>query len=105
MFSRESVGACRKDFGLSIESFMKKDILCIYMRTRLTKWGNSYAIRLPKQLVEELQLEESELSLEKKGDHLTLRKPEKEKQLAVLLKDVKVQEELDWGKARGKEAW
>lgn len=62
------------------------------MKTKIAKWGNSYALRLPKQLIEDLQLEETdELQLESEGDALILRKPSKELQLKELLKDMQPQ--------------
>lgn len=76
------------------------------MKAKLTKWGNSYAVRIPKQLVEELQLtDESELLLEAKDNGFLLTKPKKKKQLADILKNMQPQKEVDWGAARGKEAW
>lgn len=75
------------------------------MRTKIAKWGNSYALRLPKQLVEELQLEKAELQLESEGGAIILRKPSKELQLKELLKGMQQQKEMDWGAGRGKEEW
>jgi antitoxin MazE len=74
------------------------------MKTKVAKWGNSYAVRLPKQFVQDLQLND-EILMESKGDMLILRKPSKEAQLKELLKDMKPQEEVDWGQRRGKEVW
>ncbi|HLD19609.1 MAG TPA: AbrB/MazE/SpoVT family DNA-binding domain-containing protein [Candidatus Nanoarchaeia archaeon] len=76
------------------------------MKTKVTMWGNSYAVRIPKQLVEELQLTgESELLLEAKDNGFLLTKPTKKKQLAEILKNMQPQKEVDWGAACGKEAW
>ena len=76
------------------------------MKTKITKWGNSYAVRIPKQLVEELQLaDESELLLKAKDTGFFLTKPTKKQQLAEILKNMQPQKEVEWGAARGKEAW
>ena len=70
------------------------------------KWGNSYAVRLPKRLVEELSLnEEDELDLERKGETLLLKQQSKEAQLRALLKNIKPQQAIDWGAPHGKEEW
>jgi antitoxin MazE len=96
----------QKISGMFYQNFKKKYLLCIYMQTKVTKWGNSYAIRLPKDVAQALELkEESVLHLERKGNTITLRKPAKEQQLSALLKNVTPQHEIDWGKGRGKEAW
>jgi antitoxin MazE len=76
------------------------------MRTKLTKWGNSYAVRLPKQLILELDLRaESDLQLERKGDTITIKRSSKEEQLRELLEGMEAPEVIDWGQARGKETW
>ncbi|TAL52583.1 MAG: AbrB/MazE/SpoVT family DNA-binding domain-containing protein [Nanoarchaeota archaeon] len=76
------------------------------MKTKLTKWGNSYAVRIPKQLIEEMELtDKSELLLEPKDNGFMLTKPIKKRQLAELLKNMQPQKEVDWGAARGKEVW
>jgi antitoxin MazE len=84
---------------------MKEYLLCIYMKTKIMKWGNSYAVRLPKHVVEDLNLkEESELTLEQKDRSITLT-PSKHERLQEILKGMEQQKELEWGKQRGKEAW
>lgn len=74
------------------------------MRTRLTKWGNSYALRIPKRLIDEMQLAQSEIEISQDGKVITLRKTG-DARLRELLKDINPQEETDWGTARGKETW
>lgn len=39
------------------------------MRSKITKWGNSYGVRIPRALVEKLKLQEAEVDLveEKRG--------------------------------------
>ena len=76
------------------------------MKAKVTKWGNSYAIRIPLQVIEELDLsDESELLLETKDNGFTVTKPSKKKKLSDLLKNIKPQKEFDWGPPRGKEIW
>ena len=76
------------------------------MRTRVAKWGNSYAIRIPKQIIEDLELaEDVELVLSQKQNGFSLLKPDREARLADLLKGVSAQREIDWGSVRGKEIW
>jgi antitoxin MazE len=89
-----------------MERLMKKCILCIYVKTKLTKWGNSYAIRIPKQIVDQMELSnESELRLTSKENSFIISKPSKDEQLAELIKNIKPQKEIDWGPPRGKEVW
>jgi len=46
------------------------------MRMRVSKWGNSLAIRLPKAAVESLQVHEGEaVDLSIEGDSLIIRAP------------------------------
>jgi len=76
------------------------------MKAKITKWGNSYAIRLPKNLVDDMKLaDESDLLLEKKENGFLITKPTKKKQLSELLKNMQPQKEVEWGQARGKELW
>ncbi len=75
------------------------------MKTVVSKWGNSYAIRLPKKLVEEYKLLEGSLELVRNPKGIVLKKTAKKEQLRSLLKDMEPQGELDWGAVRGKEVW
>ena len=46
------------------------------MRMRVSKWGNSLAVRLPKAAVESLQVHEGEpVDLSIEGDSLVIRAP------------------------------
>ncbi len=76
------------------------------MRISIRKWGNSYAIRLPKSVVDDLDWQlDAELELDKAGNGITLKRPSKEERLAALLEGVERQEETDWGGPVGREAW
>ena len=85
-------------------------IQCIYMTTKVQKWGNSLAVRLPKELATSLRLHEGgEVVLVQEGDALILRKGKKSQiPLSRLLKGVNAKNihgETDRGKVRGKELW
>jgi antitoxin MazE len=80
------------------------------MTTKVQKWGNSLAVRLPKEFAEGLRLREGgEVVLVQEGDALILRKGKKaEVSLASLLKKVNVRNlhgKSDWGKPKGREVW
>ena len=75
----------------------------------MQKWGNSYGIRLPKQMVDNLQIrEKSVLYLSEREDGFELKVNSKEKQLAQLISQMDEQdmpELVDWGEPVGKEFW
>ncbi len=75
------------------------------MKCTVAKWGNSYAIRLPKQLVDQYNLENQTLDIKHDSRGIMLKKPSKEAQLNELLNKIVPQEEIDWGAPRGKEVW
>ena len=78
------------------------------METKVQKWGNSLAVRLPQELARGLRLREGgDVVLAQEGDALIIRKGKKSKvTLAQLLKKVNLQNihnETDWGASKGKE--
>lgn len=78
------------------------------MTTKVQKWGNSFAIRIPKGIVKETRLREgSSISFSIEGDNIILNHSKKPKYtLDELLKnfDKKTQHEsFDWGADVGKE--
>ncbi|MFT4283178.1 MAG: AbrB/MazE/SpoVT family DNA-binding domain-containing protein [Candidatus Woesearchaeota archaeon] len=76
------------------------------MKLVVSKWGNSYAVRLPKKLVEELEVQEKsilEVKKEKKG--FLVKKQKEAEELELMLKNMTPRKELDWGDKRGKEVW
>ena len=80
------------------------------MKTRVQKWGNSLAIRIPKSLAEDAGLRANgavELSLSKGA--LSVRPIEPEcpslKDLLLGITDDNLQGEWDTGPAIGKEIW
>ncbi|MDD2935277.1 MAG: AbrB/MazE/SpoVT family DNA-binding domain-containing protein [Candidatus Pacebacteria bacterium] len=80
------------------------------MKTRIKKWGNSLAIRLPKTSVDLLNLKENnEVSFDFDKDQIII-KPENKKEysLSELISKINsknIHKEIDWGKPVGKEIW
>ena len=76
---------------------------------RLTRWGNSLAVRIPKALAEQTDLREgSEVELSVVDGALTVRPRAPSYSLAQLLDQVTTEnrhDEVDWGEPQGKEAW
>lgn len=83
------------------------------MLGEIKKWGNSLALRIPKDLAQTLELRDgSQLTLELTDDGLLLKlahpKRRSTKNLEELLKGItpeKIHREIDWGKAVGDEVW
>ncbi len=86
------------------------------MKTAIKKWGNSYAIRLPKAIVEELWLDlnsEVEITVDegriiiKPCPPKGVRKYSKYtfEELASQITDENIHEAVDWGPPVGKEIW
>jgi antitoxin MazE len=80
-------------------------------QTKVSQWGNSLAIRLPQALVSELAIERGldvELQIENNGFRVKIPSIPKRYTLKELLAGVtpdNLHDEIDWGKAQGKEAW
>ena len=80
------------------------------MRTRVHKWGNSLALRIPKPMAEEARLEQDsavDVSLVD-GRIVILPVPDPRKTLEDMLAGVTAQNmhsEVDFGPAVGKEVW
>ena len=80
------------------------------MRTRVQKWGNSLALRIPKAFALEVGLEkdrEVELSVQR-GRLVVAAPAQKSYTLEELLAGVKpsnLHKEVDWGRPVGKEVW
>lgn len=80
------------------------------MRTRVQKWGNSLAVRIPKTFAEEVGLTD-DMSVEMrlvKGGLIVEPLPAWSSSLDEMLDDVteeNVHGEVDWGTPQGKEAW
>jgi antitoxin MazE len=78
------------------------------MLTKVQKWGNSLAVRIPSAFAKEIGLcpdTEVELRLE---DNKLVIIPNRKRQLEELLKQItpeNVHSEIDWGEKSGKEEW
>lgn len=80
------------------------------LETKIKKWGNSLAVRLPKKTVDFLGLKENSLIMFNYDKEQIVIKPKKEKEYTLdeLLDKVtpeNIHEEVDWGKPVGKEVW
>lgn len=80
------------------------------MITKLQKWGNSQGVRIPKEILNEISINEGDnVDVSTNGDSIIIRriyKPLKKYSLDELLKnsDSKLSEE-NWGEPVGKEEW
>ena len=76
---------------------------------RVTRWGNSLAVRIPKALAEQTDLREgSEVELSITDGALTVRPRAPAYTLEQLLDQVTPEnrhDEIDWGEPQGKEGW
>lgn len=79
------------------------------MRTSIAKWGNSLAVRIPRQVIERANLREGEaVEVTAKGGALVVAAVRPRYRLSDLLakETAKTRHaEIDWGKPRGKEVW
>lgn len=80
------------------------------MKTRIQKWGNSLALRIPKSFAQETHLEQGSLVevSTQNGKLLVTPLPQPAITLEALLKDVTSQNlhhEVDTGSAVGGEVW
>jgi antitoxin MazE len=80
------------------------------MKGQVGKWGNSLAIRLPRELTEELQIDcktTLDLNIEKGKIVLEIVNEKPEFTLEELLRDYPdtPETEVDWSCAVGNEAW
>ena len=78
-------------------------------RTQVVAWGNSQALRVPKAILDELQMKEGdEVEMVVEGGRLTVRPLNPKLTLESLLAGITTENrhsETDWGKAVGKEVW
>ena len=78
------------------------------MLTKVQKWGNSLAVRIPSAFAKEVGLyPDAEVELRLEDNRLVII-PNKKKQLEKLLEQItpeNVHSEVDWGEKSGKEEW
>ncbi len=80
------------------------------MKTQLTKWGNSLAVRVPKPVADAAGLRQGDqLELRVAGPGaVRMRKAKRKLTLAQLLRGITPENchgERDWGRTAGKEEW
>lgn len=77
------------------------------MRTHIAKWGNSLAVRLPRDLADRIKLEAgTPVDIEVEGSTLVLRQAGPRYALTELLAGMTpetMREAFDWGPDRGRE--
>ena len=81
------------------------------MTATIKRWGNSAAVRIPRHILSQANLEEGtdvEIILVKEGE-ITLRAVRKRESIQELFADYDegffMTEEMDWGKPQGHEVW
>jgi antitoxin MazE len=85
------------------------------MKTNLSKWGNSAAVRIPKAVLEKLNIDSNNIkdisfTIKVKGDKVILEKKQNKTKFQVLAEKsnglkINPKEDIDWGKQVGKEEW
>lgn len=76
---------------------------------RVTRWGNSLAVRIPKAVAEQARLEEgAEIEIAVADGCVTIRPRPRSYALDELLDQITPEnrhDEVDWGEPQGDEAW
>ena len=79
------------------------------MRSRVSRWGNSLAIRIPASFSREVRIEAGDaVELQVEDGQLVVKPVRKTYTLDQLLAgvtDENLHEETDWGQPMGNEAW
>jgi len=85
------------------------------MKLNLAKWGNSAAIRIPKTILDELNIDSNNFEnisfyIEVEGEKLTLEKKQEKTKFELLAEQSKGEKlnpkpDMDWGNPIGKEIW
>jgi antitoxin MazE len=79
------------------------------MKTRISKWGNSFAVRLPKLFVDELGLTDgAEVEILLREGQIILTAAGREYGLEELVDGITPENrpaETDWGRPQGRETW
>lgn len=80
------------------------------METTIQKWGNSLAVRVPKELANKLAFREgSRVEIRKEKKTIIIQATPKThksiKELIAMIRPENIHEEMDWGKPVGKEIW
>lgn len=97
-----------------IKNTTKFRIEVIIMDTNLSKWGNSAAIRIPKVILDKLNIDNNfenvSFSIDVDGNKLILEKKQDKTKFELLVEKskgekVNSKENIDWGSPVGKEEW
>lgn len=80
------------------------------MKTTIQKWGNSLAVRLPKDAATKLAFREgSRVEVHEAKEGFLIRQIPKErrelKELVRMIRRTQLHGETPWGKTRGNEVW
>ncbi|MBC8586831.1 AbrB/MazE/SpoVT family DNA-binding domain-containing protein [Paratissierella segnis] len=85
------------------------------MKINLAKWGNSAAIRIPKTVLEELNIDSNNFenvsfNINIEGENLILKKKQEKTKFELLAEQSKGEKlnpkiDVDWGDPIGKELW
>ena len=79
------------------------------METKVQKWGNSLAIRIPKSYAKDIDINQgSVIDISKENDSIVLKPKRKKEKLSDLLSQItkdNLHEEIDAGKMVGNEIW
>jgi antitoxin MazE len=79
------------------------------IRSRIVKWGNSQAVRIPKTVLDQARLREGEeLEIRVEAGRITLESLNSKLTLESLVARITPENqhhELDWGKPVGREVW
>ena len=79
------------------------------IRSRISKWGNSQAVRIPKPVLEQAGMRLGEvLEIRVEAGRIILEAPNSAPTLEFLVAQISPENrhrELDWGKPLGREVW
>ena len=79
------------------------------MNATIQKWGNSLALRIPKTIADEIELEQGDpVEIEIAEGALAVRPSRPRYRLADLVRGITKKNrhhETDWGEAEGRETW
>lgn len=80
------------------------------MTTKIQQWGNSLALRLPKDITKKLRLHKGSPVIVAQDTNKILIKPLNKtktslKELVSKITPDNIHSEIDWGKSVGKEIW
>lgn len=79
-------------------------------KTKISKWGNSNGVRIPQEILDEINLQrDDEVDLIADGGSLVIKKRNVPSSLEELFKDYNSEPfhagEIDWGEKQGNEYW